>query len=268
MPDWESILKDAGERVQRANDELAGSGGGAAKLGLGAGGDRTLLVDKEAEDRTLEALRGVEGGLRVITEEKGEFGPRDARWCAIIDPIDGSSNFERGIPFYCTSIAVLEGGDGGLRDLKHALVRNLVNGDVYYAEAGGGAEKNGSAIRTSGTTELSDAAIIVDSCRASVEAITRMASLISSVKRQSHFGANALEVCFLAEGKVDCFVDVRRRMRITDFAGGYLVAREAGAVVTGVSGEELDPSMTLSERFSLIASANETLHGKVLGKVR
>jgi myo-inositol-1(or 4)-monophosphatase len=108
----------------------------------------------------------------------------------------------------------------------------------------------------------------VDSCRATVANITKTAPLIASVKRQAHFGANALEICFLAEGKMDSFVDVRGRMRITDFVGGYLIAKEAGAVVTALDGGELDPKMKLSERFGLVASANEVLHRKVLEKVR
>ena len=264
MTDWESLLREAASRVQKVSERLIGTSKGVAKVGRGAGGDKTLLVDMETENAALSVFGGMKE-LRVITEEKGEFGPKDARWTLILDPVDGSSNFERGIPFYCTSFAVLDGPR--LKNAKYALVRNLANGEVYYSEAGRGSTKDGRRIKTSANRELSEAAITVDSCRATVPNITRTAPLIASVKRQAHFGANALEICFLAEGKMDSFVDVRGRMRVTDFAGGYLIAREAGAVVTSIDGGELDPKMTLSERFGLVASANEVLHGKVLEKV-
>src|SRR5580698_8000049 len=113
-------------------------------MGEGAGGDVTMRVDQEAEDEIIAVVRQ-KGDVRLVAEENGESGPKDARWTVIIDPIDGSSNFERQIPFYCTSIAVLDGRT--LDDASHALVRNLVSGETYYAEAAGYATKNGAQIR-------------------------------------------------------------------------------------------------------------------------
>lgn len=265
MTDWEALLREAASRVHEVSERYAGTSRGVTKIGLGAGGDKTLRVDMETENEALAVFSDVKD-LRVITEEKGELGPKEAKWTLVIDPVDGSSNFERGIPFYCTSFAVLDGPR--LRNARYALVRNLTSGEVYYSEAGRGSTKDEKKIRTSANRDLTEAAIAVDSCRATVANITRTAPLIASVKRQAHFGANALEICLLAEGKMDSFVDVRGRMRITDFAGGYLIAREAGAVVTTIDGGELDPKMSLSERFGLVASGNEVLHRKILEKVR
>ena len=92
----------------------------------------------------------------------------------------------------------------------------------------------------------------------------RMGPLIASAKRQVHYGANALEYCLLAEGRIDAFVDLRMKMRVTDFAAAYLVAREAGAVVTDANGEPVDPPLDLHSRFAVVAAANETLHRKIL----
>jgi myo-inositol-1(or 4)-monophosphatase len=127
MIEWGSLLRDASSRVQELSDRFAGTSKGITKVGQGAGGDKTLLVDMEAEKAALAVFSDVKD-LRVITEERGEFGPRDARWTLILDPVDGSSNFERGIPFYCTSLAVLDGHR--LKNAKYALVRNLANGEV------------------------------------------------------------------------------------------------------------------------------------------
>ena len=92
-----------------------------------------------------------------------------------------------------------------------------------------------------------------------------MEPLVQGVKRQVHLGANALEVCYLAEGRIDSFVDLRGRMRITDFAGANLIALEAGAKISDAGGEDLDLHFDLEHRFSFVASANEEIHRKILG---
>jgi myo-inositol-1(or 4)-monophosphatase len=88
------------------------------------------------------------------------------------------------------------------------------------------------------------------------------------VKRQVHFGANALEICYLAEGSIDAFVDLRMRIRITDIAAAYLIASEAGAVITDEAGEELKPRFELARGLNFVASANRELHSTILGITR
>ena len=257
------MLREAAERVQEITRALSKSGEGATKLGQGAGGDRTMLVDRDAEDACIDMFRKVRGA-RILTEERGELGPAKAKWTIVIDPLDGSSNFERSLPFFCTSIAVADGSR--LQNVKYGIVRNLLSGETYYAERGE-SKKDDGLIRSSTQQELRDAAFAIDMCRSSVSEIVRVAHLVSSVKRQVHFGANALEICLVAEGKLDGFVDIRGRMRITDFAAGYLIATEAGAQVTESDGSELNPELNLTERFRVVAAGNKALHKKVLGLI-
>lgn len=93
MVEWESVLREAAERVQEVRDRLVSVQGGTERLGQGAGGDVTMRVDQEAEDEIIEVVRQ-KGDVRLVAEERGESGPKDARWTVIIDPIDGSSNFD------------------------------------------------------------------------------------------------------------------------------------------------------------------------------
>lgn len=265
MVEWEAILKEAGERVQEVRDRLVVSQEGAERIGEGAGGDTTMRVDKEAEEEIVQVVRQ-KGDVRIVAEEAGESGPADARWTVIIDPIDGSSNFERQVPFYCTSIAVLEGKT--LDDASHALVRNLVSGDVYYAEAAGYATKNGAQIRTSQVTDLREAMVGVDLSKVNLQMVTSFNRLIASVRRQVHYGANALEACYLAEGKIDGFVDLRGRIRVMDMAAAYLIGRQAGAVFSDRRGDPVRPAITVRERFSIFGAANKALHAKMLEKLR
>ena len=97
LVEWESVLHEAAERVQEVRDRLVSVQEGTERLGEGAGGDVTMRVDQEAEDEIIEVVRQ-KGDVRLVAEEHGESGPKDARWTVIIDPIDGSSNFERRNP--------------------------------------------------------------------------------------------------------------------------------------------------------------------------
>lgn len=265
MVDWETVLRDAAASVQDVTNRLVSSRTGAERLGEGAGGDITMRVDKEAEDEIVAQVRQMDD-VRLVAEELGESGPRNARWTAIIDPIDGSSNFERGIPFYCTSIAILEGG--ALERAKHAIVRNLVNGDTYYSEAGARSTKNGAEIRTSSVENLRDATLGVDLSRTTLPVVRSLNELTSSIKRQMHFGANALEMCFLAEGRLDGFLDVRGRIRVMDVAAGYLIARQAGGVLSDERGTPLNPALSVKERFSVVGGANRAIHSRIIEKLR
>jgi myo-inositol-1(or 4)-monophosphatase len=265
LVEWESVLHEAAERVQDVRDRLISTQRGTERIGQGAGGDITMRVDQEAEEEIIELVKQ-KGDVRLIAEEHGESGPKDAKWTVVIDPIDGSSNFERGIPFYCTSIAVLRGKT--LDDATHALVRNLVNGDTYYSEAGGYSTKNGAQIKTSALEDLREATLGIDISRTTLPVVRSMNSLISSIKRQMHFGANALEACYLAEGRLDGFLDVRGRIRVVDLAAGYLIARQAGAVFSDERGGGLNPAISVGERFSVVGAANRALHARILGKLK
>ncbi|MGD0395510.1 MAG: inositol monophosphatase family protein [Nitrososphaerales archaeon] len=260
-PDWTNLLSDATERVQKSVLEIVASKDTRLIVGTGAAGDKTLLADRRAEDDLLSVLLRVEG-LKVLSEEAGHRGDAKANLIAVVDPLDGSANFERGIPFYCTSVAIADGPM--IQDVFFGIVRDLVTGDLYLSEKGNGAMKNGETIRVSNPLELSESVAAMDLSRAQVELLRDLSPLMSRVKRQVHYGANALELCYLAEGRIDAFVDIRKRMRITDFAAGYLIATEAGAVITDEAGRELRWKLDLSERAACVGSANARLHNQIL----
>lgn len=259
--DWRATLEAATGDAQEAVSKVASSRQRSSSVGVGASGDLTLLADRQAEKAILGPLSKIPD-TRIVSEEAGDIGPRDAARVAIVDPLDGSSNYQRGVPFYCSSVGVVEGRT--LSSLKHALIRDLVNGDVYFAEKGRGASRNGKSIRTSTVKSLGAAVAGIDVSRAPASVVRSLAGLVSSVGRQVHFGANALELCLLAEGKIDVVVDVRGRARLVDVAGGLLIAGEAGAVISTPRGSPLNPRLSSGSRFDFVASANEELHRLVL----
>lgn len=258
---WERLLLGATARVRKEVLDIANGGDRGRTVGIGASGDRTIFADKQAEVELLKSLGRV-GAVRILSEEAGFAGDPRSKTLAVVDPLDGSSNFERGIPFYCTSVAVVEGDS--IEDISVGVVRDLVSGEVYSATRAGGARMNGRTIRTSEVLDPTSAVVGIDLNRSRASQVEGLAPLVSGVKRQVHLGANALEICYLADGRIDAFIDVRRETRITDFAAAYLIAKEAGAKVTGADGKELKPRFDLEHRFSFVASANPHLHGEIL----
>ena len=259
--EWEKLLLGATERVQGRISTVARSRERGRYVGIGASGDRTLLADKVAEDELMKAVLGVRG-TKVLSEEAGFRGDEDGDTLAVVDPLDGSSNFARGVPFYCTSVAVVEGNS--FEDIRVGVVRNLVTGDVYHAVRGKGAKKNGAPVRASRVSDVSRAVIGVDISRGSSELIAGLTPLIVVASRQVHFGANALELSCVSDGTIDAFVDIRGKIRITDLAAAYLVAAEAGAVISDAQGRKLRAAFDLKHRLSFVASANVHLHKEIL----
>jgi myo-inositol-1(or 4)-monophosphatase len=262
MVNWESILKEAGEQVQGISDRLKGRQSGLEAQGQGAGGDITMKVDADAEKSIMDLVSGQVSDVRFVMEEAGVVGPGGATWTVIIDPIDGSANYARGLPFYCTSVAVLEGPT--LEDAKFGMVRNLISEETYFAEKGRGAERDGTPIKTSKAKNLKDSCVGIDMSKAPRATVERLVPLIVAVRKPAHFGANALEQAFLADGKVDAFVDIRDRMRVVDFAAGYLIAKEAGAVMSDPQGKPVNTKVSLDEKFNVVASCNAVLQEKIL----
>jgi myo-inositol-1(or 4)-monophosphatase len=262
---WKRLLAEATKKVQESVSAVAVEGNRGLAVGTGASGDKTLLADMRAEQELTRAVLRVEG-VKLLSEETGNIGDPGSRTLAVIDPLDGSSNFERGLPFYCSSVAIVEGQ--GLRGVRFAMVRNLVNGDIYFAAQGEGASKNGKRICTSKGDELRESVLDVDLSGTSGTVIAGLVPLLAGAKRIVHYGANALEMCLLAESKIDAFVDLRGRIRVTDIAGGYLIAKEAGAVISLAEEPRSAPELSLENRFSLVASANQSLHRVIMHRLQ
>src|SRR4030043_255266 len=118
---------------------------GHVLVGKGASGSATSKIDKFAEDAILEYLDSEDIKLNVLSEEAGMID-RGAKETLVVDPIDGTLNCTRGIPFFSVSLAVCS---KNMSDCSFALVKNLSSGDTYFARRGGGAELNGHRIGVS-----------------------------------------------------------------------------------------------------------------------
>jgi myo-inositol-1(or 4)-monophosphatase len=267
---WIPILLECKENVlAHVGPQLNRVGEPQPDLGVGAGGDQMKLVDLAAEKAIVEVLLRRDVSFTLVSEESGvkEFGDRAKDCFVTVDPIDGTTNFVRGLPFYCSSIAISNGPL--LSEVHTGLVADLFHGKTYTAQKEKGAFRDGKKIVTSSATSLSDAVIGVDLNTYKVRRIApQLSELIQNTKHIRHFGANALELCFVAEGLTDAFVDIRGKLRTTDVAAGFLIVREAGGTITNPQGEPVDAFLEPKGTLAFVASGNQTIHRSILNVIK
>jgi len=228
-------------------------------VGIGASGDTTYQIDKMAEDLILSGLDESGEALTIISEEAGIRDIKGGGKKVLIDPIDGSRNAVSGIPFFCTSIAVVDGNTVG--DIELAYVLNLVNGDEFWAERGGGAFLNDERINT----QKDDVFYLVAyEAQSPSKDIARSLPLLSASRKTRCFGSTALDLSYLSCGAISIFANPSPS-RSFDFAGGWLLVKEAGGIFTDINGNSIETvEVGLKRSASLLVSGNERLHEKAL----
>ena len=223
-------------------------------VGIGADGTPTKQIDKLAEDIAIECLRHSKIPVNLLSEEIGflDFG---GEYTIILDPIDGTKNAVRGIPFYAVSVAV---GKRSLKDVEFGVVINIPSGDIFRAEKGKGSFLNGKAIVTPHSTREKPLCSIVP-CRE----FERRGNLLLRHSHIRSLGAASLEISYVASGAIDCFICLKEHLRITDIAAAVLILKEAGGAICNGSGEEIEMPLDVTKRTSVIAATSRSTLEKV-----
>ncbi len=213
MPDVSVLLTTCHDVVDAVAAAIAGVGDWSP-AGERAG---QYAIDLVADAAALAVLD--RPGLGVLSEESG-LHRSDAPLMAVVDPVDGSTNAAHGIPWYATSICVVD-GDGPLV----AVVANQATGERYEAIRGTGARRDGVRIEPRRVTAMGSAIV----------ALTGYPARHLGWAQFRAFGAAALDLCAVADGRVDAFaVCGGAHLAPWDYLGGMLVCREAGATVRSV----------------------------------
>ena len=213
------------------------------------------LLDAEAQTAVEETLREAGASAHVISEEGdatiGEGGPN-----IIVDPVDGTTNLARGIPFAVTSLAVSE--TSYLSGALAGVVMDLYTGEVFRAEKNRGAWRGGRRINPARPTSVKGALISLDISKGAP--IEPVKELICEAGHLRQLGCSALSLCHLASGVVDAHVDLRGSLRSTDVAAGLVILKEAGGIyrVNGSIGGDLELSRETTLRL-VAASSPRTL---------
>ncbi|TGC07486.1 bifunctional fructose-bisphosphatase/inositol-phosphate phosphatase [Methanolobus halotolerans] len=246
------------DAVHEKIEHIVGTPGANEVVYMGADGTPTKMIDDIAEKTILDILSRERRSLRILSEECGEriIGDKP-EFTIIIDPIDGTYNASFGIPFYSISLAITTKGP---QEVFFGYVKNLATKDVFYAERGKGAYFNSRRIQTSNRLEINKLCISVYGYRPHIK---ETATLCRNVRRVRVLGSVALELCYVAAGKLDAFVDVRGSLRLTDVAAGKLIVEEAGGKVTDSSGATLELGDCILNKVYMVAS-NGHVHETIL----
>jgi myo-inositol-1(or 4)-monophosphatase len=270
QPDWLSILPQCKNNVEKSiKPHLKTLNEPQPYLGKGAGGDLMKPVDLAAEKAIVETLQKNNISFTLISEESGflKFGECPDECYVTIDPIDGTTNLVRGLPFYASSIAISK--KPFLSEVYAGLVTDLSRDVTYLALEGKGAFRDGEKIKPSSITALEEAVIGLDLNTYKVKEIApKLTGLIEQTKHIRHFGANALELCYVANGLTDAFVDIRGKLRTTDVAAGFLIIKEAGGLVTTPDNKPINVKLDPKQSLKFIAAGNAKIHQKILGLVK
>ena len=212
-------------------------------------------VDKKSEDFIVGEILKSFPGHSIVAEEGGKTtGEQGNYW--YIDPIDGTSNYSRGLPMFCVSIAYAEDSQ-----MKFGCVYDPVRKEFFTAEKGRGAWLNGKPIQVSKTNKLIDAMLVTGfpyDIHQKNNNLDHFNEIIKEVHTVRRLGSAALDLAYVAMGRLDGYWEIG--IGPWDIAAGALIVEEAGGRVTTLQGK-ID---YMVPPYAALAS-NGLLHDRLLG---
>jgi myo-inositol-1(or 4)-monophosphatase len=221
VTDWLALCRAAAEDVRGVLRDLPGRALREPVVGDGEGGDETTAIDAAAEKVILARFDGLGA---IVSEEIGTYG--DGPPVIVVDPIDGSLNAKRGIPFFSLSVAVADGWT--MDDVVFGYVYDFGSREEWWAERGGGAWLDGARLGGERPKERIEI-LSFEATRTSYVA-DKAAAFVGIAHRIRIMGSLALSLCHLAAGRVDGVCSLKGA-RSVDIAAGQLLVRECGLAI-------------------------------------
>lgn len=243
---------------REARKTINGNPHGKRREGRNYFGDVSLRMDLCLENLVKEKIRDT--GFRLITEERPE-PLKKAQGIFILDPLDGSKNYETGFPAYAFAICGANCIDPVINDIEASLVVDLASGNEYYALKDEGAYANGRKIVRK--NKRSGVALVAGDFGGSRGAARKVFPRLSDFAYVRMLGASILDMTLAARGTLDAYMDVRGKMLVTHTAGIVLM-KEAGLIVTDKRGNKLVSPLHQDTLLTVIAAWDKKLHKKLV----
>jgi myo-inositol-1(or 4)-monophosphatase len=257
--DWLAFSRRAADAGRTALRRFPETVERARRVGRGEGGDMTLAIDAAVEDVVFAELEALGVGLCAVSEERGLVeiaGGGPAR--VVIDPIDGSLNAKRRLPFYSLSIAVAEGDD--MASVTFGYVTNFPTSEEWWAIRGEGAYLDGERLEPAAADTRLEI-LGVESAHPWLVSAGADALAHTQAHRLRMIGSIALSLCFVASARFDGMLCLRPA-RSVDAAAGQLIVREAGGAVSFPDSGSPDPlgaALDLDMRSRVAAGATQPI---------
>ena len=231
-----ALLNVAVMAARSAGDQLIRKLNNLDKLKVEKKGHNDFVsdADRAAEKAVINTVQRHYPDHAFLAEESGVTGESDTVW--IIDPLDGTTNYLHGFPIFCVSIAVQVKGK-----VEHAVVYDPLRQELFTASRGDGAQLDGRKIRVSGRDSLDKSLIGTGFPFRQAESelepyLAMLGKIITHTSGVRRPGAAALDLCYVAAGRLDAFFETG--LAPWDLAAGGLIIREAGGIVSGLDGSE------------------------------
>jgi len=257
MPDLAELLQVA-LRASDTADAISLSGFTSRSFGVTRKADNSEVtdIDRATEQAIVASLNSARPDYGIYGEEFGTSGPANAEATWVIDPIDGTTNFVRGVPVWATLIALVRNGVPGL-----GVVSAPAMGFRWWATTGGGAFFNGTRIYASSTATISEAHVSTtpNAGWQAVGGIPKLVQLQTDALRARGFG-DFWQHMLVAQGAIDVAVDVIG-LQPYDNAAIYPIVQEAGGTITDRFGNA-------DWRADSSVSSNGVLHAEVIARLK
>jgi myo-inositol-1(or 4)-monophosphatase len=268
MIPWLELCRDAVGDVQRLLAELPTRADREPVIGTGQGGDETTAIDAAAEQAVVARLQRLNDGgtdFTLVSEELGQqvFG-RPGDWWVVLDPIDGSMNAKRDIPFFSLSLAVADGPR--MSDVLFGFVYDFGSGEEWTAMRGEGAWLDGIRL---GEVEPKKAIEILSlEATQTATVADRVGGFVGLARRLRVMGSLALSLCHLAAGRVDAVCSLKP-IRAVDIAAAQLLIRECGLAVELLDTPPLgEAPLDVVARSRVVAGASTDVCGRLASALR
>ncbi|MGH2455748.1 MAG: inositol monophosphatase family protein [Candidatus Limnocylindria bacterium] len=255
---WQAELEFAVELARRAGEILRASYERVERIDRKSKRDVVTEVDYASERLVLEAIRTRFPGDAILAEESGHherYGPAQGDRTWVIDPLDGTVNYANGIPYFCVSVAMVDGGAPVV-----GAVYDPLRDDLYAAAGDGVARLNGTEIHVSDKEDVGD--FVMSLALIGRGGIGRERKVGRQIRIPRRMGSAALSLAYVANGRFDAFVQ-NGGLSLWDVAAAGLIAERAGATVSDLHGGPWWDASRRSGTVSIVA-APPPHHGTLL----
>lgn len=227
---------------------------------------RTMKFDWEAEEIVIDYCKKMGFPVKILSEERGEVlvGTGKPQYVLIVDPVDGSTNFKRGVEATAFCISAIPANKPlTAMNVEHALIGSIWTGSIFSAQKGKGAFNNGKRCSTSAVKTIEEALIGIDFDFAPPHLRKRIIPVTKKCYMVRRAGVAGLDAAFVCSGAYDAMIDIRDRSTPENFMAASLIVSEAGGILTDPFGNDL-PAIDIRKTYNWVASGNRELHRQII----